>query len=382
MLTAYRAAIPGTALICCIVAFALAMCCLLAGTNPSTLPNMELYTFNTSRIGATLQKDLGLPPPDPSFNFSTMLPRDITDKINDAEKSIDSKGSDLAGDAKSAIADPATAIKNLESNITATVNDGKQQLEAAASAVESAAKNATSKIVSTFINETITALSIQDFYLSHLLTYCEGRYETTKHGTKENITYCSNHKPNHLHNTTNSTVNNNDPFAFIEDLHLPDPVAFAMKAITLLSKIIAAIYIIGIIAIFFSLIASAMLIPAALTSTSKGGLLRWGSLMCSLGAFLSLLLSTILVHFLCNKLCGFFEEHADLGVVAVQGKNFRGCSIAATVFMGLAVALALLDVAVGGMVQRGKDGAMGAVKRRFRFGRKRHEKEYDLDESS
>ena len=383
MLAAYRAALPGIALICSTVAFILAMCCLLAGTDPKTLPNMQMYTLNTSRIGPTIQQEMGLSPPDPSFNFSNMLPRDISDKISDAEKSIQSKGGDIVDDAADAIKDPGSAIKNLKSNITETVNDGKRQLESAATKIKSAAKNATGEIVSTFINETIKTLNIQEFYLAHLLTYCSGQYTTGDKHSKENITYCSNHKPNHKPNasTLTNATKDDDPFAFVETLHLPDPVAFAMKAITLLSNIIAAIYIVGIIATFSSLIASGLLIPAALSSASRGSFLRWVNLASSLGAFFSLLLGSALVHFLCKKICGFFEEHAGLGVAAHYGKTFIGCSVAACVFMGIVATVVMMDTCVGHAAGQAKDGVMGVVKKRLHFGRRRMgEKEFDLDE--
>ena len=383
MLTAYRAALPGISLLCGIAAFVLAMCCLLAGTNPKTLPNMELYTLNTSRIGSTIQSSLGLPPPDPSFNFSTMLPRDISDTFDKASDAIQTKGSDITDDAKDAIKDPAAAIKNLKASINDTVTEGKQQLDAAASKVKDAAKNATSKIVSTFINKTMESLTIGDFYASHLLTYCEGEY--IKNG-KENITYCSNNKPKNSWNVTNSTKSAlTDPFAFIDDLKLPDPIALAMKAITLLSKVIAALYIIGIVASFFSLITSGFLIPAALTTVSKGSFLRWGSFLFSLGAFLSLLLGTILIHFLCNRVCGFFDEHPHLGVAATHGRNFMGCSIAATVFMAVALSFAMADLAVDRMMKGAKDNGKGLVKKGLSFGlrkrkQKQQEKGYDMEE--
>ncbi|KAG8532947.1 uncharacterized protein KY384_002825 [Bacidia gigantensis] len=262
---------------------------------------MQLYTLNTSRISETFQKDLGLPPPDPSFNFSTMLPRDIGDDITNAGKKVEDKGDNLASNAADAIKDPSAAIKNLKANITDTVNDGKKAIEDAGTKLKDGLKNATAEIVSTFINETISTLNIEDFYLAHLMTYCSGRYTKT---SSQNITFCSNHKPNHKYNVSTSTTTANsshtadDPFAFITNLHFPDPVDFAMKAITLLSKIIAALYIVALILVFLSLLTSALTIPP----TSKSNMLRYATLASALGAFLSLLLGTILVHFLCKKL--------------------------------------------------------------------------------
>lgn len=377
MLTAYRAAIPGIALVCSMVAFILAMCCLLAGTNPNTLPNMQLYTLNASRIGPTIQRNMGLPPPDPSFNFSTLLPRDITDKITGATASIDNVGSDIIDHAPDAIKDPKAAIEKLKTNITEAVNVGKQELESMASDIKSSAKNATAKIVSTFVNETIETLNIQDVYLAHLLTYCSGEF-TTK--GKQNITYCSNNKPGRNLNATISTHKPTEPFAFISDLHLPDPISFGMKAVTLLSKIIAAIYIIGIISIFVCLVASGFLIPTAITSMSKGSKLRLASFLFSLSAFLCLLLGTILVGFMSNKICGIFEEHKGLGIQAVKGDLFHGCSIAACVFMGIGLVAAAVDVWIGRMANKAKDKVTGRFQKGFMFRKKKQtDKEYDLE---
>lgn len=398
MLTAYRAALPGTVLLSSIVAFSLAICCLLAGTNPSTLPNMQLYILNTSKIGPSISRQMGLPAPDPNFNFKSIFSRDVSAKLDDAKAPVSIQSRDITGDVGSAIQNPKGALDNVGSTVTSTVSNGRGAIQSAAAAADKLgdkAKNATGEIVSTFINETISTLGIQDFYIAHLLTYCSGRYTSGK--SKQDITYCSNGKPNRLHNATtgaNSTKHADGPFDFVEKLHMPDPISWALKAITLLSKVIAVIYIVALFTLFVSVVASALSIPGSITSVTGGSSkLRYASLAGSVAAFLCLLLGSLLVNFMSSKIVKFFAEHEGLGVQAAKGQNFMGVSIAAVVFTGIAVLVALVDVVVGRavgkvanvgkkMVPTGIGRTMGA---RQWFGRgkgKGKKEEWEMDEET
>ena len=390
MLTSYRAVLPGVALLCPLVAFILALCCLLAGTNPETLQHMELYTLNTSKIASTLVSDLHLPQADPSFNFSTLVPRGALESaLSSAEGNITKLGGNLAGDASSLVKDPAAAIDDLKNNITQSISQAKQDISDAVSKAEGAVKNATGEIISTFINDTIQTLHVRDFYIAHLLTYCEGNY--TAKG-KENVIYCSNGKPNNKYNSTttseNGTVakNDNNPLAFIETLHLPDPAEYALKALTLLAKIISAFYIVGIISLFFSLVAAALTIPAYFappTAVVGGGgakrkLVRWATLAFSACAFFTLLLASAMVHFLVKKLCGLLNEHPGAGVAAYPGQRFQGCSWASVILIGIAMTVAVVDIAVGLAGKGARNRVESAVGGRW-WGRRNHEeKEYEL----
>ena len=154
-----HAAVPGVAFICSAVAFIVGICCLVAGTNPNTLKGMELYTLNTSMAGPTLLKDLNLPAPNASLNLNQIFGRGILDDAKD-------KVSDAANDAKSTAQGAAQSAKDTAG---AAVDNAQQDLQAA----EDAVKNAAATIVSDFINATIETLDIQQFYVAHLLTYCE-----------------------------------------------------------------------------------------------------------------------------------------------------------------------------------------------------------------
>ena len=154
-----RAAISGVALLCSVVAFTIAICCLVAGTNPNTLKGMELYTLNTSMAGPTLLKDLNLPAPNASLNLNQIFGRDILD---DAKN----EAADAAKDAQNTAQSAAQSAKDTARD---AVDKANQELQAA----EDAVKNAAATIVSDFINATIETLNIQQFYVAHLLTYCE-----------------------------------------------------------------------------------------------------------------------------------------------------------------------------------------------------------------
>ncbi|KAI4263796.1 MAG: hypothetical protein L6R42_001068 [Xanthoria sp. 1 TBL-2021] len=385
MLTAYRAALPATVILSSLIAFALAICCLLAGQNPATLQNMQLFTLNTSRIGPHLQQQMGLPPPDSSFNVtSVLLPRDILDEIDNArDLPLDER--DFFSDGAKAIKDPKGTIDGAKANITASVNDGKKALTSAGNQIKDKAKNATAKIVSTFINETIATLGIQDFYHAHLTTYCEGTY--TNGGGEKNITYCSNGKPNYLHNSTMgaNTIKENNPFAFINDLHLPDPISYAMKAVTLLSKFISSLYVLGLALLGLSILASGTSIVFLFISPTGGpSMLPKANLAATISAFLCLLVGTILADLLSKKIVGYFASNEGLGVQADAGKNFIGVSIAAVVFTGIAAAVAAVDVVTGRAVSKvsgvGKRAGFKVAKKMW-FGRKEGKKEsWELNE--
>ncbi|KAL9598706.1 MAG: hypothetical protein Q9219_004319 [cf. Caloplaca sp. 3 TL-2023] len=398
MLTAYRAAIPGVALLCSLVAFILALCCLLAGTNPATLQGMELYTLNTSRIATTLVRTLHLPPADSSLNMSNLIPHgDLDSSFSGVETSLAGLGNDLGGTLTSLGKNPKTAIDGIKKNITSSVDQAKQEVSDTLSKAEDTLKNATGKIVSAFINETLQSFHVHDFYVGHLLTYCEGNY--TAKG-KEKLTYCSNGKPNNKYNTliANGTATKNgtiagksvtdddNPLSLLRNLHLPDPVEYAFKALTLLTKIISAFYIVGLITLALSLISAGLTIPGYFAPPTalvggKGGkrsILRWVTLACTACAFSTLFLASTMVHFLIKKLCGLVADHPGSGVAAYPGKTFQGCSWAAVVLAGIAMTVAVADVAVAFAGKRAKDRLGMGGKRKWWGRSKREEKEYEL----
>ncbi|KAL8880000.1 MAG: hypothetical protein Q9192_008113, partial [Flavoplaca navasiana] len=292
---------------------------------------------------------MGLPPPDSSFNLSSvLLPRDIVEDVESTSELLSARSEKVIDDAVQAIKDPKATIDGLKTNITATVDDGKKKLTSAAKDVKNKAKNATAKIVSTFINETIDTLGIQDFYQAHLLTYCEGLY--TNRGGKRNITYCSNGNPNRLNDSSVgvNTRKDDGPFGFINELHLPDPVSSAMKAVTLLTKLIAVLYGLGLFLLLVSILACAPSIVSSFTSLAGGSTrLRKVSLGATITAFLCLLLGTILANFLSTKITGFFASNEGMGIQADAGENFLGVSIAALVFTGIAITVAAVDLMTG-----------------------------------
>lgn len=393
MLTAYRAALPGVALLCSLVAFILALCCLLAGTNPKTLSGMELYTLNTSKIATTVMRDLHIPQSNSSFNISTLLPRgDISSTLSNAGDSLSDLGENISSDAGNLVKDPKAALSNLKKNITQSVDKAKQEVKDAANKVEDTIKNATGQIVGAFINETIHSLNIHDFYVAHLLTYCEGNY--TAKG-KENITFCSNHKPNNKYNATGNgtlakiTKGDDNPLAIIASLHFPDPAEYAVKALTLLANIISAFYIVGIIALVCSLVSAGLMIPLyfappnPLGGGSKRTILRWASLATSAGAFFCLLLATSMVHFLVKNLCAFINAHPGAGVAAYPGTRFQGCSWAAVILIAIAMTLAIADMAIGLATRSARNRLEGAAGRKW-FGSRRNkhqqQEQYEMDD--
>ncbi|KAL8777779.1 MAG: hypothetical protein Q9194_002362 [Teloschistes cf. exilis] len=353
---------------------------------------MELYTLNTSRIAPTLIREMHLPQSDPSFNVSSLVPRgDLNSALSSAEDSLSAVGKDLGSSLTSLGKDPKAAIDSIKKNMTQTVDHAKQEVTDAISKAEGAVKNATGAILGAFINETIQSFRIHDFYVGHLLTYCQGNY--TGKG-EEKLTDCSNGKPNSKYNTTtNGTIaakkdaaDDDNPLETIKNLHLPDPVEYALKALTLLTKIISAFFIVGIIAIFFSLVSAALTIPAYFappTALMGGGsgkrtILRWATLGATACAFSTLFLASVMVHFLVKKLCGLFADHPGAGVAAYPGTTFQGFAWAAVVLVGISMTLAVIDVAVEVMGRRARERVEGAGRRKWWGRSKREEKGYEI----
>ena len=367
MITAYRAVLPGAALLCSLVAFALALCCLLAGTSPNTLQNMELYTLNTSKIGPTLMREMHLPEANPDFNFSSLVPRvDIDGALSSAEQTISNTGSNLADEASDLIKDPAQALKDIKANISQSVDKAKKEVSDQVAKVEGAVKNATGEIVSLAINETIEHLHIQDFYVAHLLVFCEGNY--TAKG-KQNLTYCSNGKVNTKYNATGQQKKESldDPLAFLENLHIPDPIDFALHALTFLAKITSAFYFVAIFCIIVSIISAGMTLPGyfqppSITGGSgKSRILRIVTLASGVCAFFTLLLATSIVHFLVKKLCELFNKHPGAGIAAYPGQTFQNVSWASVILIGIAMTLALADLAIGIATRGARNKLKGAA---------------------
>lgn len=175
-----------------------------------------------------------------------------------------------------------------------------------------------------------------------------------------------------MHNATKGS--DDSPLQFIKDLQLPDPVGFGMKAITLISKIIAAFYILGIIATFVTLILSALALFRTLSNPVSGGgtLARLANLAFSAIAFFCLLLASILVHVMVNKICNFFNHHPKLGVAAYPGRNFDRCTWVAVAMTGIVMVGCTLEVAMG----------ISSVSGRFRKSPIGREKDIELEEQS
>ena len=342
--------IPGVSAVCALVAFIIALCCLLAGTDPNTLRHMELYTLNTSTIGPTLLKDMKLPPPDPSLNVTSLFGGDLTSLID--KRDLPTSVSDIKDEAESAAASASNAVHSGAADAKQVASDLKNNVTDKLDKAGDVAKNAVSKIVSTFVNTTIEEVNVQDFYVAHLLTYCSGDYTKDR---KENLTYCSNHRPDKLHNNTavNKTM---DIFDFIHDIDLPDPVSFGMKAIALITKVISAFYILGIIFTFTTLLLC--LFTMFKTSTPQSDFIfHFLNAASSTFAFFTLFLASGMVHVMIKKICGFFNEHSEhLGVMAYQGRTFAGCTWAAVSLVGLVMILSVMEV---GMRMRRRGGGGG-----------------------
>ena len=96
---------------------------------------------------------------------------------------------------------------------------------------------------------------------------------------KENLTYCSNHSPNHKNSS--QAVNMSSIPSFLSHLDLPDPVEYGMKAATLITKVISLFYIFGLLATFAAIVLSALCVHRHMIHSNQLGLLRFATLGCA-----------------------------------------------------------------------------------------------------
>ena len=134
------------------------------------------------------------------------------------------------------------------------------------------------------------------------------------------------------------------------------------------------------------MISAGLTIPAYFTPpnvmgsrSTRNTILRWVTLASSGGAFFLLFLATVMAHFLAKEICGLFDKHPKLGVAAHVGGRFQGCSWAAVILIGIAVTLAIADLAVGMAANGARNRVEGAAKRRWFRRRKGEEKDYELE---
>lgn len=169
------------------------------------------------------------------------------------------------------------------------------------------------------------ALGIHDFYRYGLWGYCDGYNDT--------VVFCSKPKPG---NASNPIAALNADLTRSYNIPLPSNVERDVNRLASLSLFIFACWIIGTVLDFGTLVSSALTCYRSRISAFIVGIL-------GLGAFVFLLIGSILVQVLYSVLSNAINDNGNFEIVALEsslGKQMFAFVWISSVFSGLAVILA------------------------------------------
>ncbi|KAK5204465.1 hypothetical protein LTR47_009247 [Exophiala xenobiotica] len=235
-------------LACAIAALVLSLLCLFAGSSKSFLQDADLLTLNISRIGH-------------GSLFNT----------------TDGDGG---------------ALDNLLNTLEGDLND----------------------LLNDFSSDVATALNLPDFFNVHVMDFCEGvcKSNATLKNAQENITECSNRTVGFHFQPTKIIQEHLPDGVTLEDLHWPDEIQDAERAIKVASTAMTVLYIIGVV---FAGIA----------------------VLAALLAFLAIGIASAIATAVIVKAVHAVNKYGDdIGIAAYKGVKFLGMTWAATAVMLLA----------------------------------------------
>ncbi|KAL5116280.1 hypothetical protein ACEQ8H_005838 [Pleosporales sp. CAS-2024a] len=275
--------------LCCIAALVLSFLCLFAGHKASYMEHYHLLTLNTSLLGETLLND----------TRSTNTGNTITNLLNSIPNAIEG-----------------------------AINDQ--------------------------IGEITARIGIEDFYSMHMLDYCYGQYvpgEVANATLKQseihkNVTGCSASKAMYKFDPTqivqdalNKTTGNR---VTLDDLRWPDDIRTGTRA---LNALMAAMFVLYVVAICFIFVALAAAILAVLAS---GRLSACVNFLVATLALLAIGLASALVTAVMVRATDLINKYGNrIGIVATRGGKFLALTWAATALMLIVVLLWIVEFCIG-----------------------------------
>ncbi|KAK7894129.1 hypothetical protein LTR67_006832 [Exophiala xenobiotica] len=254
-------------LACAIAALVLSLLCLFAGSSKSFLQDADLLTLNISRIGH-------------GSLFNT----------------TDGDGG---------------ALDNLLNTLEGDLND----------------------LLNDFSSDVATALNLPDFFNVHVMDFCEGVYKSnaTLKNAQENITECSNLTVGFHFQPTKIIQEHLPDGVTLEDLHWPDEIQDAERAIKVASTAMTVLYIIGVV------FAGIAVLAALVSIFTNGRLSAMISFLVDVLAFLAIGIASAIATAVIVKAVHAVNKYGDdVGIAAYKGVKFLGMTWAATAVMFLA----------------------------------------------
>jgi len=254
-------------LACAIAALVLSLLCLFAGSSKSFLQDADLLTLNISRIGH-------------GSLFNT----------------TDGDGG---------------ALDNLLNTLEGDLND----------------------LLNDFSSDVATALDLPDFFNVHVMDFCEGVYKSnaTLKNAQENITECSNRTVGFHFQPTKIIQEHLPDGVTLEDLHWPDEIQAAERAIKVASTAMTVLYIIGVV------FAGIAVLAALVSIFTNGRLSAMINFLVDVLAFLAIGIASAIATAVIVKAVHAVNKYGDdIGIAAYKGVKFLGMTWAATAVMLLA----------------------------------------------
>lgn len=276
--------------VCCAAALVLSFLCLFAGNKPKFMESYNLMTLNTSAVGETfLNASRTTSSSNPLSSLLTSLSNDINSEINERVGAVAAR------------------------------------------------------------------LGIEDFYSAHLLTYCQGQYTPaeTPNATvsasdiTKNVTFCSPRKAMYrfdpdrivsdaLNKTTGGRVT-------LSDINWPSDIDKGVRALNTLMAAMFVLYILAILFIFLSLLASLF---AALSHPGRAS--ACVNLALAMLAWLAIALASALVTAVMLRAVALINKYGNaVGIVASRGGRFLALTWAATGLMAVVLVAWIVGVIAG-----------------------------------
>ncbi|RMZ66957.1 sur7 [Pyrenophora seminiperda CCB06] len=217
------------------------------------------------------------------------------------------------------------------------------------------------------INEQINAFreraGIEDFYSAHMLNYCEGQFEPGEKPTatlsqkdiSKNVTECSKSRAAYKFNPTQiieNALRKSGINVTLQDLKWPGDLQDGIDALNAAFTAMFVLYVLAIVLIFLTLVASAI---SFFLSTSSRLVPGVNFLFASL-AFLTIALASAVATAVMVKGTDVINEHGKpIGLEAVYGNKFLALTWAATGVMLVALVAWVAEFFIG----RRKSGFRG-----------------------
>jgi hypothetical protein len=275
--------------LCCTAALILSFLCLFAGHKANFMEDYSLLTLNTSAIGQTLV----------SSSSDSSLSSTIMNLIPDS----------------------------IENSITNEINDQ--------------------------IGEIRQRLGVEDWYSMHMLNYCEGQYtpeEAANATLKEsdiskNVTECAKSRAMYKFDPTRiieEALNKTGLDVTLSDLNWPEDIQKGIDTLNALMAAMFVLYIIAICLIFVALVASIFAV------LSSGRLSACVNFLIATLAFLAIGLASALVTAVIVKGTDIINDKGkDIGLAAYWGGKFLALTWAATALMLIVLLAWIVEFCIG-----------------------------------